>query len=214
LKYRLFLPVVLAALLAIASTQNVFAATLDQKQETVSIFNSCIQTCDPIGQEFKPSLPVLEAVEVYIGTINGWAGDDTITLTVRQGTIGGPIIVTGSKSLVTGFKGWVYFPLTPVSVTPESTYVIRLQATKITFSWYYSPDALYSRGVAFENGAAIAVQGFTFRTYGSAATTSTTTKPSVGGVVLPTDSLTVLVPYLAMIGLVTVAATVYVTKRR
>jgi hypothetical protein len=36
----------------------------------------------------------------------------------------------------------------------------------------------------------------------------------VGGVIVPTNTLTVLAPYLAMIGLVTVAATVYVTKRR
>jgi len=36
----------------------------------------------------------------------------------------------------------------------------------------------------------------------------------VGGVVIPTNRLTVLAPYLAMIGLVAVAATVYVAKRR
>jgi hypothetical protein len=36
----------------------------------------------------------------------------------------------------------------------------------------------------------------------------------VGGVVLPTNRLTVLAPYLAMLGLVAVAATVYVTKRK
>jgi hypothetical protein len=36
---------------------------------------------------------------------------------------------------------------------------------------------------------------------------------SVGGAVAPTNTLTVLAPYLAMIGLVTIAATVYVIKR-
>ncbi|MFH0848828.1 MAG: hypothetical protein V1857_04945 [archaeon] len=36
----------------------------------------------------------------------------------------------------------------------------------------------------------------------------------VGGVITPTNTLTVLAPYLVMIGLVAVAATVYATKRR
>jgi len=169
------LAVAVVVLFALSSAQNVFAATLDQKQEQ-NPYNAMAQILSnsPIGQEFKPSLPTLEAVEVEIGTMNS-GGDDTVTLIIREGTITGTVIATASMLLVQGFGGWVHFALTPVSVTPESTYVIQLQATKNTFGWSYSSSLVapfldaYTRGVAIELGSPEPTDDYCFRTYGSAA---------------------------------------------
>ncbi len=191
----------LAALLAVSSAQNVFAATLDQQQENFgggfSIF-----TWNPVGQEFQPSLPSLQAVEVYIRTIGGGG---IVTLTIMQASIGFPPLVTATQSLSNGFVGWVMFTFASISVTPGTTYVIRLQVTQDFFHWGSAGINNYPRGRLIIQGNFIAGDDAAFRTYGST---------SVGGVVLPTNSLTVLAPYLAMIGLVAVAGTVYVTKRR
>jgi hypothetical protein len=207
----------LTVLLTVSSAQSVFAAVLDQKQES-GITGSIISAFGfdkMLGQEFKPSLPTLVAVDVKINTMNH-DGDDTITLTIRQGTIGGAVLATATRSLTDGFGGdfgeWVSFTLTPSSVTPGSTYVIRLQATKNTFGWISNDlGNPYPDGRAIEGGIPLPGQDFTFRTYGPDAGP---TVGAVGGIVLPTNTLTVLAPYLIMIGLAAVAATVYVTKRR
>ena len=134
-------------------------------------------------------MPILEAVEVRVSSPVP-AGDDTIILTVREGTIDGTPIATASQFLVDGFQGWVYFTLTPVSVTPESTYVIRLQATKTTFLWCYGVGDPYPRGVAIESGTGISGQDFAFRTYGSTHAPVGTPVGTPQGVIPPEEMMT------------------------
>lgn len=206
LRFRILFSVVLVVLLALTSAQNVYAATLDQKQENavawirINVLNG--------GQEFQPSLPTLEAVSVKINTFSAGDGDDTITLTIRQGTIGGSVLATATRSLADGFGGdsgeWVYFTLSPVSVTPGSTYVIVLTATKNTFGWGFGDDA-YANGVQIRDGNPYPKADFAFRTYGSG--------PSVGGVIVTTNNFMTLAPYLALIGLVATSVAVAVKKR-
>jgi hypothetical protein len=214
---RLLAVAVLAIVLALSSAQNVFATTLDQKQED-SPYNYTIQilSSSPIGQEFKPSLSILEAVEVKIGTMNQ-GGDDIVTLTIRRGTITGTVMATADEPLVQGFEGWVYFSLTPVSVTPESTYVIQLQVTKNTFGWFASSSNPYPRGVAIDTEPGEGTHpepeiDFCFRTYGSGST-STPAGP-VGGFMEPVNKLVIFAPWLAVIGLVGCIATVVVVSRK
>ena len=201
----------LTVLLAFMSTQNVFAATLDQKQETVhNNATAQILSNDPLGQEFRPTLGTLEAVEVWIGTMNP-GGDDTITLTIRQGSVTGAVLATADKSLTQGFSGWVYFTLGLVRVTAGSIYVIRLSATKNTFGWFYSDLNPYPGGMAIMGELGIPemlpADDFTFRTYGSISST-------VGGVVLPTSKLDIVAPFAALGGLVVAVSAVVAVKRR
>jgi len=208
-KFRLLLPVVLAVLLALASTQNVFAMVIDQKQESF-VGATQILSGDPLGQEFQPSLNTLEAVEVNLDTMNQ-GGDDTITLTIRQGSVTGAVLATAAKSLTQGFSGWVYFALASVRVTVGSTYVIRLSATKNTFGWRYSDGNPYPSGMMIRGELGVPEmvprQDCAFRTYGS-------TSSSVGGVIVSTSTYMALAPYLAMIGLVATTAAVAFKKRR
>ena len=68
IRFKLLIASVLVALIMSLSTQNVFAAVLDQKQETITLSAAAaILSNDPIGQEFQPALPILEAVEVNTG---------------------------------------------------------------------------------------------------------------------------------------------------
>jgi len=205
---RLLAVAVLAVVAALSATQNVFAAVIDQKQE---LFDSAAQILfnSPIGQEFQPSLNRLEAVEVRIGTINH-LGDDTITLTVREGSISGMILATSTQSVADGFDGWVYFSLTPISVTLGSTYVIQLSATKATHEWWRKSNTNpYPNGRAIVGGNPQDNNDMTFRTYGSTATS-----PSVGGVVIPPNTFALVSPWLAVIGLVGCIATVVVVAKK
>ena len=207
--------VVLAVFLLLSSTQNVFAGLIDQKQESTGPWNSTIKSFEPIGQEFKPTLPILEAVEVNIITTANLGGDDTITLTIREGTIGGTVIATASNLVTQGFNGWLYFALTPVSVLPESTYVIRLEVTKLTFGWQYYPSDLYMRGDAIEGGVSKSGQDFTFRTYGNQQQSAPSGPQHIGGEVFSANKLAVLSPFLALIGLAgVVASAAFAFKRR
>jgi hypothetical protein len=205
-KLRILFPVVLTVLLALSSAQSVSAAVIDQRQELDS--GGSITIALARGQEFMPSLSPLTGVDVHIMTANHF-GADTITLNIREYSVlplSGPILSSRtSQSLPDGFSGWLHFDLpTPVAVTPGSKYVIELAEVKMTFGWYVFYGNAYLNGRAISNNNFWDDIDFTFRTYGST---------TVGGVVTPTDSLAVLAPYLAAIGLVATAATVYVRKR-
>lgn len=185
-----------------------FATTLDQKQETFTGLLYQILSNDPLGQEFQPTLNTLEAVEVYIDTMNQ-GGDDTITLTIRHGSVTGTVLATAAQSLTQGFSGWVYFTLGSVRVTVNSIYVIRLSATKNTFGWGLADGNPYPRGMAIVGELGIPEKApeldCTFRTYGSISST-------VGGVVAPTNKIEILTPYIALAGLVAVSAVVVVKR--
>ena len=206
------LPVVLAVLLMVASAQNAFAAVIDQKQENISGGFQSIMPSDPMGQTFQPSMTKLEAVEAYIKTDP--AGGDVIFLTIREGSVTGTQLLMASQSVASNFEGWVHFTFGSLTVTPGSTYCIRLTAASPFPSWGRSATNLYPNGEAIVFGnPAVPAGDFAFRTYGSGQTTTTMTRAAVGGVTLPANSLTVLAPYLTMIGLVATVA-VAVRKRR
>ncbi len=207
---KLLAVAILLIALTLSSTQRAFAAdVIDQKQE-VPGGSASILGNSPIGQEFQPSMATLVAVEVLIETMNPQLGDDAITLNVRQGTITGTIIANASRSLTVGFSGWLHFAFGSVSVTTGSTYVIQLTATKNTFAWRYDTHNLYPAGAAIFVGTIAPSSDFTFRTYApSAPTPSSPSTSPVGGYVEPANMLAVFSPYLALLGVVAVAAVVW-----
>ena len=142
----MFLPVLLVVLLAVALTRSAFAGVIDQKQELDSAVAYGFPGSDQmLGQEFKPSLPILEAVEVKLENTGGGVGGYTFTLTIRDGTISGAILASASQLVDHDFNGWLRFTLTPLYVTPGSTYVMRLQATSAPFAWLYAETLTVGR---------------------------------------------------------------------
>lgn len=97
---RILALAVLTVVLALSSTQNVFAAVLDRKQEVVTgNWNLDYASGYTLGQEFQPSLLIPVAVEVNLVVEFAPA---TITLNIRQGTITGAILGSASASVPVG----------------------------------------------------------------------------------------------------------------
>jgi hypothetical protein len=100
--------------------------------------------CQPFGQEFTPSAPVLVGVDVELVATNA-SGDDTITVNIRKGNIGNPVLATASQIVPESIHaGLMHFDFpSPLAVTPGETYVLEVQATKSTHAWSGSKQDLY-----------------------------------------------------------------------
>src|SRR5262245_5882763 len=104
---------------------------VDQSHEcSYQIFQ--IQYFSPVGQTFVPRRPNMTAVDVNLYDMNT-PHSDTITMNLRQGSITGPIIATGSQFFQTPPTNfWAHYDFPPVSVVPGNTYVIELTATNVS----------------------------------------------------------------------------------
>jgi hypothetical protein len=171
---------VLAAILALIGVENIASAlsrmslqlVLDQAYDpgTAGLSQS-IPGMSPMGQEFTPSISTLAQVDVDIVEAGGASG--SIIMNVREGTIDGQVIATGSKGIAAGFSGWVIFDIPDVGVIPGEVYVIELQAETPTpfspmwpsneFPWVNDP---YPGGVAITSGQPSPNNDYHFRTWG------------------------------------------------
>jgi uncharacterized repeat protein (TIGR01451 family) len=109
--------------------------------------------CQPFGQEFTPSAPALVGVDVELVATNA-SGDDTITVNIRKGNIGNPVLATASQIVPESIDaGLMHFDFpSPLAVTPGETYVLEVQATKSTHAWSGSKQDLYPRRQAIVYG--------------------------------------------------------------
>jgi len=201
--------VVFLVIMAVLPLSHAATGIVDQKQELDNDFSLTILLNSPVGQEFIPSLSPLIGIDVNIMTANPTAGDDTITLNIRESTIGGSVLSTASRFLVEGFDGWLHFDLpSPVTVNPGSTYIIELTEAKATFGWYACdvPPNVYPNGRLISGGNPFNDIDFTFRTYAPV-------RAPVGGYVAPVNKIAVLTPYIALAGLIAILSTVFVKRR-
>lgn len=100
--------------------------------------------CQPFGQEFTPSAPVLAGVDVELVATNA-SGDDTITVNIRKGNIENPVLATASQTVSQSIHaGLIHFDFpSPLAVTPGDTYVLEVQGTESTHAWSGSKQDLY-----------------------------------------------------------------------
>ena len=190
---------------------------IDQKQETWGGAQS-IKNNPFVGQEFVPSLPNLIAVEVHIYFADN-VPTSQLTLSIREGTIDGTVVSGSTQSkdvsgnVDDGFWLRFDFPV-PLSVTPLSTYVIRLEANDPSglLAWNYAVTDLYSSGRAIINSIPSSGSDFTFRTYAQVSESPSGPSGYVGGELSSANKLAVLSPYLALISIVAVAA--FALKKR
>jgi hypothetical protein len=192
-------------ILSVVSSVNAAIEIIDQEQEETSTCQN-IFIYMPHGQEFTPNLSPLTAVEIYISTSGGSPTDDTITVNIRKSTIDGTILGTASKPLSVGFEGWLRFDFPGgIILTPGSLYVIEVSALTSSFLWCAQGPDPYPGGRAILDGTPSSGDK-AFRTY--------SLEPTVGGITLPTNTLAILTPYLALAGLIIAVSTVYVIKKR
>jgi hypothetical protein len=202
LKIGLLMLLILSFSVTFASAGEI----LDQKQEirdgSVAILNLY-----PLGQEFTPTLSPLAAVELKIETLNPGSGDDTITVNIRESTIGGTILGSDSKFLEDGFDGWLRFDFNHIPVNPGSIYVIELVASKATFSWGYARSDVYPDGGAIHKGSPISFDQM-FRTF------KVEPEEPVGGELLPKGTIVNILPYIVTALLLTATSQFFVKKYR
>lgn len=122
----------------------------------------------PMGQSFTPSKSPLAGVEVYLTTAN-LAGDDTITMNIREGDIYGTILASKTQTVPQTYidwEGWVYFGLPgELTVTPGTPYVWELIVTNSTFAYCSTSADQYANGTLLSSGLARANEDAYFRTY-------------------------------------------------
>jgi hypothetical protein len=200
---------VVLVLFVLSCRPNAFAAVVDQKQEIVT-GTIDLTSNSAIGQEFQPSLGLLEAVDVYLDTQNSAAA--TITLMVRAGTLTGTVLATATVSVPGNTQpGFVHFAFNSVGVTPGSTYVIQLvQVAGVIVRWHDSDANPYGKGEALvDNNVPLPSIDMAFRTYGSTPNSS-----PVGGEMLSVNPVQILGPWIAVVLALTAVAVQMLILRR
>lgn len=112
------------------SLSHVEAFTIDQRNDNFLQYGlQSIQLLGPIGQEFTPTFPSLNVVELWTAD-GGTFGGANLFVNIRSATISGSILGTSSIVSLPGWFGWqdgavthFDFPI-PVPLTPGQTYVI------------------------------------------------------------------------------------------
>jgi hypothetical protein len=124
-----------------------------------------IQSNQPIGQSFTPSLAFVGFVRLYLSD-NAFNGVGTsVLVNLRTNSVSGPLLAsTSSVAVADHFHGTVDFIFSSaVPVTPGATYYFQpsIQYGK-SFS-LYQYNFLYPGGTLFLNGTAIAPNDMWFR---------------------------------------------------
>lgn len=120
-----------------------------------------------VEQSFKPSLPVLQAVEVELTVGNSGLSKDELTLTILDANR--REIASVTQIVPASDCEHVMFLISgSVDVTPGATYFIKL-AGGLTYGWKYIVGG-YPKGAATFNGKPLlpkARSTFLFKTFGS-----------------------------------------------
>lgn len=156
------------------------AAQLDASNETGSVSLLTIGSHSKCAQSFKPGMPTLNSISVYLGN-----GDGTVTLRVIRVSTGD--LVYGEAK---GISSWNWYTFTPdagsVAVTAGEVYEINISAgVASTTQWKLGTNG-YPNGMA-EYPDPVADRDFYFRTYGtpaaspSASTSATPTASAAPG---------------------------------
>ena len=89
----------------------------------------------PLGQEFVPNLPMLNVVQVWLSDqTQGSNAPANFMVNVRAGTIDGPIVGSSALTLPGSFNDVAEFQFEPVTLVPQSLYVMEVvQVTGINW---------------------------------------------------------------------------------
>jgi hypothetical protein len=142
--------------------------TFDQQSSTGGFFEGVIniQSAQPVGQSFTPSLNAIGFVQLALEGINSGNNENAVIyVNLLEGSITGQIIGQTTPATVDiGFEGDVNFYFsTAVAVSPGTTYylqpVVQNGDADINASIYYA----YSGGTLFTNGTPVPSENLYFR---------------------------------------------------
>ena len=149
------LAIALSFLSASAFAQGTFQ--YDQQSSTESLlgeFSASIQSSQPFGQSFTPSLSAVGFVRLRLQNASGGG---VLYVNLRENSAAGNVLgVSSTVSLPSGFLGFTDFIFpTPVSVTPGVTYFFQpvIESGNGWFTDYHN-GFFYPGGTAIFQGAA------------------------------------------------------------
>lgn len=189
----------LAVLLALSSVQNVFAATEIAYDDGTSWG---IASSTYLGVRFTAPWSYARLVQIRLVPPGSYAYTVYITQSDH-------VTIITSFPVSTIINVWNTFSVPGGGVTVPNEFYIVIKSEAFTVLYN---DKANNYGRSYSGGTLAGMSqfpggDFLLRAYVESAS-------SVGGIALPTNSLTVLAPFLIMIGLVTIAAIVFVAKRR
>jgi len=175
-KIKTFLALFFIFALTLSAVPTALAAQLDASNETGSVSLLTIGSHSKCAQTFKPTLPTLNSISVYLGN-----GDGSVTLRLIK-VSSGETIYGESK----GIGAWTWYTFTPgagsVPVNTGEDYEINISAgAASTTQWKLGTNG-YANGMAYYPDADPATD-FYFRTYGTPAAS-----PSASSSATPTSS--------------------------
>jgi len=175
-KIKTFLALVFILALVVSVTPHALAAQLDASNETGNVSLLTIGSHSKCAQTFKPGMPTLNSISVYLGN-----GDGSVTLRLIR-IASGETIYGQAK----GIGGWNWYTFTPdagsVAVNAGEVYEINISAgAASTTQWKLGTNG-YPNGMAYYPDA-VADEDFYFRTYGTPAAS-----PSASSSATPTTS--------------------------
>lgn len=174
-KVKVFLALTFILALVVSVTPTALAAQLDASNETGAVSLLTIGSHSKCAQTFKPTLPTLNSVSVYLGN-----GDGSVSLRVIRVSTGD--LVYGESK---GIGSWNWYTFTApggVAVNAGEVYEINISAgAASTTQWKLGTNG-YANGMAYYPDADPATD-FYFRTYGTSAES-----PSASPSATPTTS--------------------------
>lgn len=185
-------------LLAVSSAQNVFASTeiaYDDGTPASALGPACLAVrftvgfqARVVGIRFYPTVAVSGTAYV--------TGPDHVTILTSF-----PIV---------GVAGWQTISIPSPPVVSGDFYV----AIQPAYPGSIAYDAADTYGRSYIGSDLAGLAPFTGGDWLLRALVDPVSVPAVGGIVIPSNNLAVLAPYLTMIALVAIAATIYVKRRR
>lgn len=163
-------------------------------KETTYVGGNSIDFHSPIGQSFTPTYAIFTGFRVYL--MNSAAASRTVTMNLRSGAIGGPIVASKAFT-VAASSAWAWIDVdmsSPVSINPGSLYVIELVEPVGGTSWGCNTPGTYAGGNAIYNGADNAAFDNMFMTFGvTDRLTLNVRAGSIGGAVVGTAAASISV---------------------
>ncbi len=124
-----------------------------------------VSTNNPIGQTFRPVVGTITAIAVYLES--RWGSPVPFAVTLHEGSINGPSLLSKTMTIGPGNKGWFYVNSSvPIQVDPGSTYVIEVRAGFGNVVWHMCDNA-YDEGQRIKSGSPVSDSlDFMIRVYG------------------------------------------------
>ena len=188
----------LILLLGVSSAQNVFAST-----------EIAYDDGTPVSALGPACLAVRFTVSFHARVV-GIRFRSPVPTPLATGYVTGPdhVTILTSFPIVTVAGGWQTISIPSPPVVSGDFYVAIQGAPGLSY------DAADTYGRSYSGSNLASLVSFTEGDWLLRALVDPVPVSAVGGTVIPSNNLAVLAPYLTMIGLVAIAATIYVKRRR